>query len=151
MFLSKTPAVRRLEISMLRPDLDFVQSNDLPLEGLVLTETVSLPYLQEYFGPHEVLPVLFGRSTSSTTESSSIHLSLAILTRRTQNLDAFVNSLRLCDPVPLGHVTELRIEKLKEMDRDSLATICVMFSGLQELCLDASLSTNQQGFLFVSK
>jgi hypothetical protein len=34
---------------------------------------------------------------------------------------------------------------LKEMDRDSLATICVMFPGLQDLRLDASFYTDPQG------
>jgi hypothetical protein len=131
MLLSKTPALRYLTLGLsqygpatttqcIRIDVGF----ESPL-------TYAVPYLEQYTGPHELLPVVLGRAA----ESPSAHLRRLVLNCTTETgntLDAFLNTLKSCQPLQLRGITHLRISFLKSMDLKSLTIIQDMFPVLQE-------------------
>jgi hypothetical protein len=133
MLLSKTPTLRSLKISV--SYFDLAQHTPF-VEGLVPPTTCPVPDLEEYRGPHKLLPIILGRAMGS----SSTHLRRLFLNSidAAERLDAFMNSLKSCHTLQLRALTHLHISLPHSMDLKSLALLRDMFPVLQEFYLHAS-------------
>jgi hypothetical protein len=139
--LSKTPALRSLK---LRPSyLDLARHIHI-VKGLVSPTTCPVPNLEEYRGPHELLPIILGRAMGSP----SAHLRRLLLESvgdAGEPLDDFMNSLKSCHPLQLRALTHLHISLLESMDLKSLAMLQDVFPVLQEFYLHASEKYGRSG------
>jgi hypothetical protein len=126
MILSKTPALRSLKLFLHRG-----QHPTQYMDGFMSTTSNSVPYLEEYCGPHELLRAIRGR----VTEPPSTHLRklyLDSVVEGADSLDAYMDTLTLWHP-HLKDLTHLHITMLESMDFKSLAGLEDMCPVLQEL------------------
>jgi hypothetical protein len=130
MLLSKTPKLRSLKLF---PGDLFPENYML---GLVSPPTCPIPSLEEYYGPHKLLPIALGRAMGSP----SAHLRRLFLKSVDENdpVYAFVNSIQSCHPLQLRVLTHIHISVLESMDLKSLAGLQDMFPVLQVFHLHAS-------------
>jgi hypothetical protein len=139
MVLSKTPMLRSLKLCPLYSNI--VQSNRI-VEGIVSP----VPYLEEYGGPHNLLPIILGRATGCPSAHLR-RLFLVSVGKAGDPLDAFMNSCKSCHPLQLRALTHLHISLLESMDLKSLAKLQDMFPVLQEFYLHASEKYRPSGLL----
>jgi hypothetical protein len=133
LFLSKTPALRHLRLSVSQSNTE----QYIPLiEALKPTPTSPTPYLKVYDGPHELLPFILGRPGSAMESPSKLlrRLHLTSLATGSEPLDAFAVTLESLSPGQLIHVTHFHVT-LRWAEARPLAKLCVMFPGLLELSL----------------
>jgi hypothetical protein len=107
------------------------------VEGLVSPTACPVPNLEEFRGPHKLLPIILGQATGSP----SAHLRRSYLDSIAEAgdpLDAFMNSFKSCHPLQLRALTHLHISLLESMDLKSLAKLRDTFPLLQEFYLHAS-------------
>jgi len=127
--LSKTPALSILKINLSYFGIvswHYVRV----MEGLVPPATCPVPSLQDYHGPHMLLPVIIGQATGSP----STHLRRMFLEGvdpAGDRLDSFMNSFQSCDALQLKTVTHIHMSMLHAVDLKSLAKIQDMFPVLQ--------------------
>jgi hypothetical protein len=143
MLLSKTPALRSFK---LYPYYSDAEQYIRIVEGLVSPTACPVPYLEEYGGPHKLLPIILGRAMGSP----SAHLRRVYLEgvdEAEEPLDSFMDSLRSCHPLQLRAVTHIHISLLKSMDFKSLAKLQDMFPVLEVLDLHASEEYRRSGLL----
>jgi hypothetical protein len=138
MLLSKTPTLRSLKLGLFYPDpAQYIRI----LEGLVSPTACPVPYLEQYGGPHKLLPIILGRSPSAHLH----RLFLESVYQAGDPLIAFVNSFTSCHPLQLRAVTHLCISLLESMDLKSLAGLQDIFPVLQEFYLHASEKSRPSG------
>jgi hypothetical protein len=144
MFLSKTPTLRSLKLFPSYVDnAQYVSA----MEGLVPLNACPLPNLEEYYGPHKLLPVIFGRAMGSPSARLR-RLSLQSVDEEGDTPDAFMNSFKSCDPLQLRVITHIHISLLDSMSLNSLAKLPDMFPVLQELYLHASEQDRPSGLSY---
>jgi hypothetical protein len=129
---SRTPALRCLKLSLRPVNPATVAQYMRIVESFGSPLPCSVPYLEQYNGPHELLPVVFGRAVVFPSGHLR-RLVLESVADKGDSLGAFVNSLKSCHPLQLKDVTHLHIFLLKSMDLKFLTTLRDMFPALQEL------------------
>jgi hypothetical protein len=133
-FLSKTPTLRSLQLGLVKSDPgQYIRI----MEGLAPPTTCPVPYLDEYGGPHRLLPIILGRATGFPS-ARLCRLFLESVNDAGDPLDAFMNSFKLCHPLQLRDVTHLHLSWLDSMDFRALVTLRDIFPVLQEFYLHAS-------------
>jgi hypothetical protein len=138
MFLSKTPTLRSLKLFPSYFDL----AEYIPIvKGLASPAACPVPHLEEFRGPHKLLPIILGRATGP----QSAHLRrlfLHSIVEAGEPLDDFMNSFKSCQ---LRDLTHLHISLLDSMDLKSLAKLQDMFPVLQEFYLHGSEKYSPSG------
>ena len=107
------------------------EMQDIPIvQDFVPTALCLVPYLEEYRGPREFLPIILGRA--SEHQSAHLrHLHLNGVGELGDPLEAFMNTLKSCHPLRLRQLTHLHISILNSMDFNSLATLRDMLPVLE--------------------
>jgi hypothetical protein len=141
MFLSKTPTLRSLKLF---PSYLNREQYIRIVEGLASPTACLVPHLEEFRGPHRLLPVILGRAMGSPSAQLR-RLVLGNVDDAGEPLDAFMKSLKSCHPLQLKVLTHLHISLLESMDLKSLTNILDMFPVLQEFCLHGSRRSGPSG------
>jgi hypothetical protein len=114
------------------------------LEEFVSPAACPVPSLEEYGGPHRLLPIILGRGMGSPSAHLR-RLRLGTLAEAGSPLIDIMNSLKSCQPRQLQDLTHLSIPFLKSMDLKSLAGLQDLFPVLQEFYLHASEKSGPSG------
>jgi len=96
-----------------------------------------LPNLEEYYGPHKLLPLIIDRAIGPPSAHLR-RLSLQSVDEAGDTLDAFMNSFKSCHPLQLRAIIHIHISLLELMSLASLANLPDTFPVLQEFYLHAS-------------
>jgi hypothetical protein len=133
--LSKTPAIRCLDVSILPTH---AEEHKRTAEGLRSSLTAPTPYLAEYRGPHELLHVILGRSAMGSQPQLLRRLHLTSLAREGEPFAAFLHTLflRPAYSTQLKYLTHFHVQ-LRSIEYDHLSRLCLLFPELQELSLEA--------------
>jgi hypothetical protein len=138
MILSNTPALRSLKLFPFYSDTaQYIPTVEAPA-------ACPVPYLENYYGPHKLLPIILGRAMGSP----SARLRRVYLERVDEAegfLDSFMNSFKSCHPLQLRAVTHIHLSLFESMDSKSLAKLRDMFPVLQVFNLHASEQYNRSG------
>jgi hypothetical protein len=134
MLLCNTPALRSFKLC---PSDLYIRI----VEKFMSPTACPLPHLEEYSGPHQLLPIIFGRAMGS--QAHLRRLFLESVDEAGKPLDAFMNSFESCHPLHLRDLTHIHISLPKSMDLKSLAKLQDMFPFLQEFYLHSSEKNRQ--------
>ncbi|KDR79504.1 hypothetical protein GALMADRAFT_154387 [Galerina marginata CBS 339.88] len=135
LLLSETPRIQSLKLGFLSRNInewkEVIEAYELPLIS-------PIPYLQDYWGPYELLPFLIGRSTKSQKlrrlyleslswpgEDFSVYLQL---------FSSSIYSQYLTD------VTHFHVN-IRSVKYSDLASLCAILTKLQSLSVEALYST----------
>jgi hypothetical protein len=134
MFLTKALTLRSLKLYL--SYLDLAQYIHI-VEGIVSPTASPVPNLEEFRGPHKLLPIILGQAMRSTSGHLR-RLCLGSIVKAGDALDDFMNSFKSCHPLQLRDLTHLHISLLDSMDLKSLAKLQDIFPVLQEFYLHGS-------------
>jgi hypothetical protein len=107
------------------------------VDGLVPPTACPVPYLEDYAGPHKLLPITLGQAMGDPPAHLR-RVFLESVDEAGDPLDSFMDSFKSCHPLQLRAVTHIHISLLKSMDFKSLVNLQDMFPVLQVLHLHAS-------------
>jgi hypothetical protein len=135
MLLSRTPALRSLKL------FPYYSDTTEHIGTLEATTACHVTYLEDFHGPHMLLPIILGQAMGSSLR----RVFLESVKHAGDPLDSFMNSFKSCHPLSLKALTHIHISLHESMDFRSLAKLQDMFPVLQVFHLHASEDNRRSG------
>jgi hypothetical protein len=108
------------------------------VDGLVPPTACPVPYLEDFAGPHKLLPITLGQAMGDPLAHLRRVFLESVDDYAGDPLDSVMNSFQSCHPLQLRALTHIHMSLLKSMDLKSLAELQDMFPVLQVLHFEVS-------------